>query len=79
MGRKKKKSGGVSANHAESDESRETPAEEGTGEAPEAIEYDTSKLILDEFHESVEELPSHGKQCLISLIRHVFVSLVSQH
>jgi len=59
MGRKKKKSGGVSANHAESDESRETPAEEGTGEAPEAIEYDTSKLILDEFHESVEELPSH--------------------
>ena len=59
MGRKKKKSGGASASNAEPDEPDETPAE--IREAPEAIEYDSSRLILDEFHESVEKLPSHGE------------------
>ena len=62
MGRKKKKSGGASASNAEPNESNETdetPAE--IREAPEAIEYDSSRLILDEFHESVEKLPSHGE------------------
>jgi len=62
MGRKKKSNKSKKIQHPVSNESTKTPAEVKVGEAPEAIEYDSSKLILDEFlHEAVQKLPSHGK------------------